>query len=91
MYEITRFNFSRCVSTTLKSNFHALTEGSIQPSTRPGGIFDIFTRNIIRCHFPRPSERKRIKRHGYWKRMSTEAGRKILMRRILRGKHVLSH
>ncbi|XP_012280612.1 39S ribosomal protein L34, mitochondrial [Orussus abietinus] len=50
-----------------------------------------FVRTIVRRHFPRPSETKRIKVHGWLKRMSTPNGRKILMRRILKGRHVLSH
>lgn len=45
----------------------------------------------MRYHFPRPNERRRIKRHGWITRMSTLSGRKILMRRILKGKYVLSH
>ncbi|XP_006624101.1 39S ribosomal protein L34, mitochondrial [Apis dorsata] len=48
-------------------------------------------RTIMRYHFPRPNERRRIKRHGWITRMSTLSGRKILMRRILKGKYVLSH
>ncbi|KAL3270854.1 hypothetical protein HHI36_021372 [Cryptolaemus montrouzieri] len=37
-------------------------EVSVRPA---GGIFDVFTRNIIRNHFPKPSETKRIRRHGF--------------------------
>ncbi|XP_020279462.1 39S ribosomal protein L34, mitochondrial [Pseudomyrmex gracilis] len=48
-------------------------------------------RNIVRYHFPHPNERKRIKRHGWLARLKTPGGRKILQRRILKGKHVLSH
>ncbi|KAK9751272.1 Ribosomal protein L34 [Popillia japonica] len=86
-------NFQRSIYNTLlpRSNFHAIAQQSASPSLNPGGLFDISTRNIIRCHFPKPSERKRIKKHGYWKRMSTAAGRRIIMRRILKGRHVLSH
>ncbi|XP_060823178.1 large ribosomal subunit protein bL34m [Bombus pascuorum] len=51
----------------------------------------ILSRTKIRHHFPRPNERRRIKRHGWDARMSTLSGRKILMRRILKGKYVLSH
>lgn len=51
----------------------------------------IFVRNKVRCYFPRPCELKRIKRHGYKARLSTAAGRRIIMRRILKGRHVLSH
>ncbi|XP_018338692.1 PREDICTED: 39S ribosomal protein L34, mitochondrial [Trachymyrmex septentrionalis] len=50
-----------------------------------------FVRNRMRYHFPHPSERKRIKKHGWFARLSTPNGRKILQRRILKGKHVLSH
>ena len=45
----------------------------------------------VRCHFPRPDEVKRITRHGWKHRLSTKKGRKILMRRILKNRHVLSH
>nr|XP_022905023.1 39S ribosomal protein L34, mitochondrial [Onthophagus taurus] len=61
----------------------------INPS--PGGLFTVSVRNVIRCHFPRPSERKRVKRHGFLKRMQTFGGQRVLMRRILKGKHVYSH
>ncbi|KAK0168989.1 hypothetical protein PV327_002743 [Microctonus hyperodae] len=44
-----------------------------------------------RNRFPRPSETKRVKTHGWKTRMSTLHGRKIIMRRILRGCHELSH
>ncbi|XP_055375641.1 39S ribosomal protein L34, mitochondrial [Condylostylus longicornis] len=44
-----------------------------------------------RCNFPRAKETKRIVTHGFEKRMSTPNGRAILMRRILKGRHVLSH
>ncbi|XP_018399199.1 PREDICTED: 39S ribosomal protein L34, mitochondrial [Cyphomyrmex costatus] len=50
-----------------------------------------FVRNRMRYHFPHANERKRIKKHGWLTRMSTPNGRKILQRRILKGKHVLSH
>ncbi|KZC10957.1 39S ribosomal protein L34, mitochondrial [Dufourea novaeangliae] len=49
------------------------------------------SRTKMRYHFPRPNEYKRIKKHGWFTRMSTPAGRRILMRRILRGRHILSH
>ncbi|XP_014614244.1 PREDICTED: uncharacterized protein LOC106792365 [Polistes canadensis] len=44
-----------------------------------------------RYNFPKPSEYKRVTRLGWHARMSTPEGRRILMRRILKGKHVLSH
>ncbi|XP_014251859.1 39S ribosomal protein L34, mitochondrial [Cimex lectularius] len=44
-----------------------------------------------RCYFPRAHEGRRLKVHGWDVRMSTEAGRKVLMSRILKGRHVLSH
>jgi len=45
----------------------------------------------VRNHFPRPNEKKRIVRHGWLARLATKGGRAILMRRILKGRHVLSH
>ena len=45
----------------------------------------------VRCHFPRANEAKRVKTHGWNVRMSTEGGRKVLMNRILKGRHVLAH
>ncbi|GBM65264.1 hypothetical protein AVEN_46105-1 [Araneus ventricosus] len=48
-------------------------------------------RTNVRKHFPRPSERKRVKTHGWEKRLSTPGGRAVLMRRILKGRFVLSH
>ncbi|XP_011207245.1 39S ribosomal protein L34, mitochondrial [Bactrocera dorsalis] len=55
----------------------------------------VFNRTILktklRCHFPKPREVKRINVHGWDKRMSTPEGRRVLMRRILKGRHVLSH
>ncbi|KAJ9599266.1 hypothetical protein L9F63_010268 [Diploptera punctata] len=60
---------------------------------KPSEISDFTTtvRTNVRCHLPRPSERKRIKKHGWKKLMSTPSGRKTIMRRILKGRHVVSH
>ncbi|KAI4495930.1 hypothetical protein M0802_008145 [Mischocyttarus mexicanus] len=44
-----------------------------------------------RYNFPKPSEYKRVIKLGWNARMSTPEGRRVLMRRILKGKHVLSH
>ncbi|XP_025830769.1 uncharacterized protein LOC108738939 [Agrilus planipennis] len=78
------------VTCLIPKSFHYLGN-SLGSVVSPGGIFDTSFRTIIRCHFPRPSESKRIKRHGWNKRMSNENGKKILMRRILKGRHVYSH
>ncbi|XP_017467787.1 PREDICTED: 39S ribosomal protein L34, mitochondrial [Rhagoletis zephyria] len=55
----------------------------------------VFNRAIlkskVRCHFPKPREVKRINVHGWHQRMSTPEGRRVLMRRILKGRHILSH
>ena len=37
-----------------------------------------------------PKKRQRSKEHGFRKRMSTSSGRKILQRRRLKGRRVLS-
>ncbi|CAD6201424.1 GSCOCG00000224001-RA-CDS [Cotesia congregata] len=48
-------------------------------------------RRKMRDNFPYPNEVKRVRTHGYQTRMSTLHGRKILMRRILAGRFILSH
>lgn len=69
------------------STFTATPSGPVA-----GGAWSLLsTRTNIRNHFPRAREGKRVKVHGWWKRMSTAAGRRLLMRRILKGRHVLSH
>ncbi|XP_030370126.1 39S ribosomal protein L34, mitochondrial [Scaptodrosophila lebanonensis] len=45
----------------------------------------------LRCHFPKPREVKRINVHGWEARLSTPEGRRVIMRRILKGRHNLSH
>ncbi|XP_015601103.1 39S ribosomal protein L34, mitochondrial [Cephus cinctus] len=68
------------------------TPNALLPAQTPGGLWSLtFFRTRMRYHFPRPNEVRRIKRHGWQARMSTPSGRKILMRRILKGKFVLSH
>ena len=37
-----------------------------------------------------PKKRQRSKEHGFRKRMSSAGGRKVLQRRRLRGRHVLT-
>lgn len=74
---------------------------ALQISPCEGGLLQRFlpfmntelqaVRTNIRKYFRRPSEYKRVVRHGFRKRMDTLAGRKILMNRILKGRHVLSH
>lgn len=57
-----------------------------------GGSWSLTSiRTKIRNYFPRAKETKRIVNHGWHKRMSSPSGRKIIMRRILKGKHVLCH
>lgn len=55
----------------------------------------VFNRAIlkpkVRCHFPKPRETKRINVHGWKTRMSTWGGRRVIMNRILKGRHCLSH
>ncbi|CAG2184168.1 unnamed protein product [Oppiella nova] len=48
-------------------------------------------RHNVRWFFEKPSEVKRIRKHGWIARISTQKGRNIVMRRILRGRHVLTH
>lgn len=71
---------------------HRLCGSEISNQLQRNGAWGyIFVRTKVRCYFPRPSEVKRIKKHGMKARLSTAAGRRIIMRRILKGRHVLSH
>ncbi|XP_017838612.1 39S ribosomal protein L34, mitochondrial [Drosophila busckii] len=45
----------------------------------------------VRCNFPKPREVKRINVHGWDTRMATPEGRRVLMRRILKGRYDVSH
>ncbi|KAG5880883.1 hypothetical protein JTB14_001459 [Gonioctena quinquepunctata] len=72
------------------SNFNTLTNTNSSPCN-PGGLFNMSVRTVIRNHFPRPSERRRIKRHGWFTRMKTAPGRRVIMNRILKGRHVYTH
>ncbi|XP_053612123.1 large ribosomal subunit protein bL34m [Plodia interpunctella] len=67
---------------------------SIPPSTAlVKSEYPILTtiRTKVRCYFPRPNEVRRVRRHGWKTRMSTPAGRRTIMRRLLKGRFVLSH
>jgi ribosomal protein L34 len=48
-------------------------------------------RGNVRWFFEKPSEIKRIRKYGWNKRISTQNGKNIIMRRILKGRHILSH
>ena len=80
---------SVCVSSVLGRQCTFEKSNLLQPLGT--SEYTIPVRTNIRCHFPRPSEVKRIRRHGWKARMATPAGRRVLMRRILKGRHVLSH
>ncbi|KAL1430949.1 hypothetical protein MTO96_014374 [Rhipicephalus appendiculatus] len=61
----------------------------LQPLTVSSELQQV--RNLMHRFFPRPSEHRRIARHGFKKRISTKSGRRVLFRRMLKGRHVLSH
>lgn len=73
------------------SLMHSMVQTSPTTPVAGGSWSLISIRTNVRDHFPRPNEAKRIVKHGYHKRMSTANGRRIIMRRILRGRFVLSH
>lgn len=73
------------------SKFHSIAQASAAQPLAGGSWSLISVRTNIRNHFPKPREVKRIGLHGYEKRIASRGGRLILMRRILRGRHVLSH
>lgn len=55
------------------------------------GVLFQQVRENVRWNFEKCSEVKRIRTHGWKKRISTKNGRNIIMRRILKGCQVLSH
>ncbi|XP_031621172.1 39S ribosomal protein L34, mitochondrial [Contarinia nasturtii] len=73
------------------ARFHSLAQGTSMQPTAGGAWSLISVRTNIRNHFPKPRENKRLMLHGFHQRMKTRGGRLIIMRRILKGKHVLSH
>ncbi|XP_049872184.1 39S ribosomal protein L34, mitochondrial [Pectinophora gossypiella] len=76
----------------LRQGLHTITQVSTSNSlVKPDNCLLSSIRTKVRCYFPRPNEVKRVRRHGWETRMSTPNGRKIIMRRLLKGRHVLSH
>jgi len=79
-------------STILKSSFNLAVQTTTQMFSREAHVFNrAILKTKVRCHFPKPKEVKRVNVHGWEKRMSTPEGRRVLMRRILKGRHALSH
>ncbi|KAJ8714648.1 hypothetical protein PYW07_002873 [Mythimna separata] len=67
---------------------------TISPATsivKPDSFLLSSVRTKVRCYFPRPNEVRRVNRHGWKTRISTPNGRRIIMRRLLKGRFVLSH
>ncbi|CAG9804046.1 unnamed protein product [Chironomus riparius] len=77
-------------STHVLCNTSLITSNAlaIEPNT---AWSKVFLRTNIRNNFPRAREGKRVKVHGWKTRLSTLNGKQILWRRILKGRHVLSH
>lgn len=73
------------------NKFHSMAQATAPPPSAGGAWSLISVRTNIRNHFPKPREIKRITLHGFNKRMSTPSGRRIIMRRILQGRQILSH
>ncbi|KAL0870670.1 hypothetical protein ABMA27_005617 [Loxostege sticticalis] len=69
------------------SSISANTTSLVQPES-----FSLSSiRTKVRCYFPRPNEVRRVRRHGWNTRMSTPNGRRVILRRLLKGRHVLTH
>ncbi|XP_055678089.1 39S ribosomal protein L34, mitochondrial [Lutzomyia longipalpis] len=89
-------NFLQILTTSVRNQFlqrgfHSVTQNSLV-APKPGGLWSlVFSRTNIRNNFPRPSEVKRVKKLGLEARLATAGGRRVIMRRILKGRHVLSH
>ncbi|XP_050350371.1 39S ribosomal protein L34, mitochondrial [Nymphalis io] len=78
----------KCVTQTIQSFGHVSPTTSL---VKPENPLLSLIRTKVRCYFPRPNEVRRVRRHGWNARMSTPNGRRIIMRRFLKGRHVLSH
>uniref|UniRef100_A0A1B6H2W3 Uncharacterized protein n=1 Tax=Cuerna arida TaxID=1464854 RepID=A0A1B6H2W3_9HEMI len=82
--------FHSVTNTTQSSGILSRLNG-LMGTGAPGGSWSLISvRNNIRNNFPRPSEVKRQKMN-FWNRMKTRGGRAIIMRRYLKGRHILSH
>lgn len=85
----------RLISSTYQAIPRLISFGQISTSIFSSPVTNQWNLTLNRTKmiytFPRPNERRRIKRHGWIARMSTPGGRRVLMRRILKGKYVLSH
>uniref|UniRef100_A0A336LT30 CSON000467 protein n=1 Tax=Culicoides sonorensis TaxID=179676 RepID=A0A336LT30_CULSO len=66
--------------------FRCLTAAIGPTFSNAGGLFAMSIRTNIRNKFPVARENKRIKVHGNETRIKTPSGRKILMRRMLKGR-----
>uniref|UniRef100_A0A1L8DRH8 Large ribosomal subunit protein bL34m n=2 Tax=Nyssomyia neivai TaxID=330878 RepID=A0A1L8DRH8_9DIPT len=89
-------NFLQIITTSVRNQFltrgyHSVAQNTIV-GPKPGGLWSlVFSRTNIRNNFPRPSEIKRVRKLGLQARLATAGGRRVIMRRILKGKHVLAH
>ncbi|KAI5651380.1 ribosomal protein l34 domain-containing protein [Phthorimaea operculella] len=79
----------------LRQGLHTMSQitsgGASSSLVKPESCLLSSIRTKVRCYFPRPNEVMRVRKHGWEKRMSTSTGRRVIMRRLLKGRHVLSH
>ncbi|KAG5680280.1 hypothetical protein PVAND_009798 [Polypedilum vanderplanki] len=86
------FQLVRNVGSFLQKSTHILCNTSLLTSNSLPAIDSTFlVRTKIRDNFPRAKETYRIKKLGWKARLSYNGGRRLIWRRILKGKHVLTH
>jgi len=73
-----------------KSLFSASAFPVLSTTKQVGPILTA-VRNKIRNNWKIPKEEKRVRFHGWKTRISTPGGRAVIMRRMLKGKWVLTH
>ncbi|XP_068622520.1 large ribosomal subunit protein bL34m [Battus philenor] len=78
----------RCIAQGLKT---ISLESQTTSLVKPDSFLVTTIRSKVRCYFPRPNEVRRVRRHGWNARISTPNGRRIIMRRLLKGRYVLTH
>ncbi|XP_045501012.1 39S ribosomal protein L34, mitochondrial [Colias croceus] len=75
----------------LKLGLQTIAPAANTTLVKPDSCLLTSIRTKVRCYFPRPNEVRRVRRHGWEQRLSTPTGRRVIMRRILKGRFVLTH
>jgi len=73
----------------LPASVASVAEASPATAVSPWNFQSLRTKGV-RNYFPRPREVKRYKCHSWWYRLRTTNGKKLIMKRMLKGRHSLA-